>query len=318
MRHFLKKIAIFTSIIIGMVLLVFAMPFDKKFAYHFIKGDCYGQGKYLWDRMAINTTPIDVAFIGSSRTIHAVWESKIEDILEKETKKRLNLANLGYCRLGENLPFILLKDLFKYQKPKICILEIRENPDQLSHPMSGYLADTKDIFSTEMFVNQRVFSDVLHAFTVRLEYIKSRLWVRNEKPEELQGFQYGYGADKSVADKTHLEDLRRKNAEKREKKPDLSFFAQKNLEKTLALAAEKGVKIVFLYLPSYQTPSGKLPSFLDFYQQHGEVWIPPADILENTDFWLDEGHFNDAGSSVLAKWLSGQLHSFQNQHNPIF
>jgi hypothetical protein len=317
MRHFLKKIAVFTSIILGMILLVFAMPFDKKFAYHFIKGDCYGQGKYLWHRMAENPIPIDVAFIGSSRTIHAVWESKIEKFIEKETKKRLNIANLGYCRLGENLPFIILKDLLTYKKPKLCIIEIRENPDQLSHPMSGYLADMEDVFSTEMFVNQRVFADVLHAFTVRLESLKSRLWEGNENNETVN-LQYGYGADKSVADKTHLEDLKGKCAEKQEKKSDLSFFAQKNLEKTFALAAEKGVKIAFLYLPSYQTPSGKLPSFLDFYQQHGKVWIPPAEILENTDLWLDESHLNDTGSDVLAEWLSGQLHSFQNQNNAIF
>jgi hypothetical protein len=318
MRHFLNKIAIFASILIGLILLVFAIPFDKKFAYHFIKGDCYGQGKYLWHRMAINTKPIDVAFIGSSRTIHAVWESKIEDIIAEKSEKRPNLANLGYCRLGENLPFILLNDLLKYKKPKICVLEIRENPDQMSHPMSGYLVDTKDISSPEIFANQRVFSDFLHAFTVRLESIKSRLWERKVNSEEAINFQYGYGADKSVADKTYLENLKRKNAEKLEKEPNLSFFARKNLEKTVALAAEKGVKIVFLYLPAYQTPSEKQPNFLDFYKQYGEVWIPPTKILENTDFWLDEGHFNDAGADAFALWLSGQLQFFQNQHNSIF
>jgi hypothetical protein len=115
-----------------------------------------------------------------------------------------------------------------------------------------------------------------------------------------------------------LENLKIKNAKKRERKPDLSFFAQKNLENTFALAAEKGVKIVFLYLPTYQTQSEKLLNFLNFYKQHGEVWIPPTAILENTDFWLDEGHLNDAGADAFALWLADQLHLFQNQHNSIF
>jgi hypothetical protein len=306
MFYFIKKIFLFSSIVFFSMLLLFTLPMDKGFFYRFIKGDCYGHGAYLWHRMAKNSAPIDIAFIGSSHTIHAVWESKIEDLLEKEGVSKPIIANLGYCRLGENFPYLILKDLLKYRKPRLCIFEIRPAPDAFSHPMFGYLADAEDVLCPEKLLHQRQLSDLIHATNVRLQSVQNYLWT--EKLDIIEGdtSQYGYGADTSRADKSNLSDLR-KRKEKKTKVLELTDFPKKYIEKTMALAAQNQVKVAFLYLPEYGKNMENPPAFMEFYQQYGEVWLPPTSIFENMDYWMDEGHLNDRGAEEMAKWLAEKI-----------
>ena len=79
MKQILLKIALFFSLIMIPIVALFLTPYSKEFAYHYIENDCYNHGAWIFDRITKNKTPIDIAFIGSSHTIHAFQEKKMED-----------------------------------------------------------------------------------------------------------------------------------------------------------------------------------------------------------------------------------------------
>lgn len=312
MRTFLKNTALFC---IGLLLIagaLFILPIDKKFAYRFIRGDCYAHGAWIWQRLAENPAPADVVFVGSSRTIHAVWEKAIEDSLSTIYHKNLHLLNLGYCRLGNNLVYDITREALRFKKAQMLVWEVRETEERHSHPMSGYLEDAGEVFKPAAGLHSHWLTDLWNAGTVRLEYQRARLFGADLWTMPVDSSRYGYGADSTRADAAQLQEIQRKNAAK----PSTSLegmprFPRIYLEKMVDLARQKGVKIAFLYLPAFGAATGE-PANLYWYAQRGRLWIPPRAILNDPANWLDHAHLNDRGAALVAGWLALQLERLPN------
>jgi hypothetical protein len=61
-----------------------------------------------------------------------------------------------------------------------------------------------------------------------------------------------------------------------------------------------------LFFPAYGSQRQK-PSEYEIYRRFGSVLIPPAEILENKDYWFDDSHLNQAGGESLSLWLAKEL-----------
>ena len=98
-------------------------PLDRTFAWHFVKGDCWGHGVWLDDRIGFDDAPVDVAFVGTSRTILGIDDRGIEAMLA-ERGLEVEVVNLGYCRNGRNLHTTVARDLLASKPVRHIVIEV--------------------------------------------------------------------------------------------------------------------------------------------------------------------------------------------------
>jgi len=289
------------------LLALFLTPYSKEFAYHYIEKDCYNHGAWIYDRIAKNTVPIDIAFIGSSHTIHAFQDKKMEKISGSE----FHFANLGYCRYGRNLQYSLLKLLLQHRSPKLIVIEVHEDEEKNSHDIFPYLADTEDLFLSPTFLNKDYFSDIFDGTSARLEYFKST-YIFRKTISETDSRLYGYGESDRIATREELEDnrnawkmrLARKESKSIEQLKIRYPFAY--LDKMIALLNYNNIPFVFVYLPESGSKLN-LPKYAAHYQQFAPLLIPSTEIINEPTYWMDASHLNDKGSDVLSTWMSEKL-----------
>lgn len=309
MKRILLKIALFFSLLILPFLVMIVAPYSEKFAFHYIEKDCYNHGAWIYDRIVQNPTPADVAFIGSSHILHAIQEKKIEELSGTGS----HMVNLGYCRYGRNLEYVVLSLLLKHKSPKLVVIEVHEEEEKDSHDIFPYLASTRDLFLSPTLFNRDYFSDLFYGMSARLEQFKSCCIFRKDYGEPGTE-RYGYASSDRTSTEEELKEnetewtkrLSRnedKTIEKLQAKYPLAY-----LNKTIRLLNEKKIPFLFIYLPEYGSAL-KSPKYAAYYQNKAPLLIPPQHILNDASNWMDAGHFNDKGSGLLSEWMAEQLKS---------
>lgn len=293
---------------LGVVL--FFLPTKNVLKYFGLKDDCIGHGIWMHDRIFENDKKIDVAFVGSSHTISAINDRLLENHFKE---KKINITNLGYCRLGRNLSYIITKELLSKKQPKYLVVEVREKEDRYSHPIFPYMADTKEVIFPALLFNRDIFSDVATHFSYKIELTQDFLYNKKVEKESiiLAKGDYGFGSTNDTVDLEILNDFKIERTSPKSKPSELErnfymAFPRSYLKKISDLCHTNQVELYFLYLPSYGSPSSK-PSEYDTYLQYGEVLFPPADILENPDYWYDPHHLNPAGANELSNWIKKEI-----------
>lgn len=304
MRRLFIHLSIFLLFPFAIIVLLFVIPADKKFAYHFIKTDCYNHSDWIYGRMH-DTASIDIAFIGSSRTIHAIADSLIESLMGKAVNESPHLVNLGYCRFGRNLDFVIVKDLLAAKRVKMLVLEVREDEEPFSHLDFGYIASSLDLLQP-VFINPRYFNDFWKGLQMRVEWAKSGLKVRpiESVSHRILSSIYGYGSSAMSlpANKALPASLPESAAAISVLHEMKMNFPRHYIAEIATLAKANDVRVCFLYIPSYGF-SQHTPSEYLYYRQFGQVLIPPAKIFSNPAYFMDENHLNDQGSAQMAEWL---------------
>ena len=307
MKQILLKIALFFGLLAIPFASLFILPFSEQFAYHYIEHDCYNHGAWIYDRISHNPAPIDIAFIGSSHTIHAYQEKKMEELLGGNCQ----IANLGYCRYGRNLEYILLRMLLEQKSPKMIVFEVHEDEEKNSHDIFPYLAKTSDLLLPPTPIDRDYFADVFHGASARLEYFKAKYIFRKKYPQPYPEL-YGYAAtDRNVSEEELKEN---QNAwQKRLGRSSIQSFEKIQmkyplayLEKMIEMTKEKNIPFLFVYLPEYGSKL-KTPKYAYYYQSIATLLIPPLDIFEDPSNWMDASHLNDKGSGMLSEWMAEQL-----------
>jgi len=307
MKHILLKIALFFSLLAIPFMTLFISPYPEEFAYHYIEHDCYNHGAWIYDRICHNSTPIDIAFIGSSHTIHSYQDKKIEEIIGIN----YHVANLGYCRYGRNLEYTLLRMLLEHKTPKFIVIEVHEDEEKNSHDIFPYLAKTNDLLMTPTAFDRDYFADLFHGASARLEYFKARFIFRKKYPKSSSEL-YGYGTsdrkvtgeelkDNQNAWRKRLEQTQLQAIEKIQMKYPTAY-----LEKMIGLIKEKNIPFLFVYLPEYGSKL-KSPKYASYYQNIAPLLIPPQYIFDDASNWMDASHFNDKGSGLISEWMAEQL-----------
>lgn len=307
MKRPLLKLTLFFILLLIPVVILFNAPYEEEFAYHFIEGDCYNHGAWIFDRICLNPTPIDIAFIGSSHTIHSFQEKKMEDLLSTND----HITNLGYCRAGRNFEYSLLKMLLKYKRPKMVVIEVNEDEAKISHEIFAYIATASDVLGTPTLINKDYFKDVYHAVMARLEYFRAKYIFKRATAEpntELYG--YGNAVNKVTSEEWEQNANAWNRRLNRHAYPQIEKLQVKYsfgyLSKMIKILNEKNIPIVFVYLPESGSRL-KSPKYASYYQNEGPLLIPPTTIFDNQDNWMDATHLNDQGSAILSEWMTQML-----------
>lgn len=292
-------------LVIGCVLCFF-IPTPRIFNYHYIKDDCYNHGSWIYDRIARNNTPVDVAFIGSSHTIHAFNEPIIENKLIG-----MQVVNFGYCRMGRNLQNVFLKDILKYKQPKLVIIEITEEETKNSHDIFPYLAKNTDLFVSKSAINRDYFFDLYHGFVTRFDGVK-QTYIFRKKYTEPDSTIYGYGSSERIAPAEELGNNmaaweKRKNKSSNPTLKNIQLkYPKAYLEAMTKLLDEKDIPFCFVYLREYGSKLKK-PIDTKYYESMAPVLLPPESLYANPELWMDGSHLNDRGAEICSEWIAGTI-----------
>ena len=305
MKKLFRNILLF---LVPVLVLILFLPVHPRLKYIGLKHDCFNHAIWVYDRIFNNPKPVNIAFLGSSHTINGIDDSLIEHRL----MENVSVVNFGYCRLGRNLSYVLLKELLKKKHPEYVFLEVREDEDYFSHPVFPYLASDRDVLFPHLFFDEKILSDIWLHFSYKVELLQDVLFSENILvPVRTNNF--GYAVSSDTASPTALQQVLRKQRKPVSKQTSLIrdfhlSFARGYLKKIHNLCTRRKIKLIFLYLPSYDTSlSLRKPKEYSTYQKYGKVWIPPERILTKQDNWHDEGHLNREGSRELSMWLAGEI-----------
>jgi hypothetical protein len=315
MKKFILYIVVFiVPFVLGSVIL-FIIPPDKKFSYHFVKGECDNKASWIYSRIFEKTENIDIAFSGASQTACAFMDEYIQEELLKNGKD-LKVANLGYCRRGRDIQYVMLKDFFKHKNPKLIIIEVPEDEPKRSHPVFPYLAETTDLFESFTLFNLHYFSNILKGLIVRFEQLRFKVF-NSSNFSNNHKTDFGYIHSEQVVSKEIIQ----QNAEIWKKrlsgsKPKIIrkkelHYSNYYLEKITKLAAQNNCKVLFVYLPESGSKV-EIPFQNEFYREFGNVIFLPDSITNNPKNWQDATHFNDSGAQKVSDFILNKL-----MHNPF-
>lgn len=302
MRRFYLNIFFF---LFPLIVLFYLFPIERRAKFEGLKNDCYNHAIWIYDRIFLNPAQIDIAFIGSSRTINAVDDGLLENLLGEAC-----VSNLGYCRLGMNLQYIIIRDLLSVKNPKEIVLEVREEESYVSHPVFPNLAKEEDILFSYPFFNESYFNDYVEFTEYKLQLVQEKI-LDNRTSVVNHKETHGYTEAILFASQEELDSAKSKS-ERGIKSSDGIYhnlqmqFPEFYLEKIVSLCRENKIALKFLYLPSFGN-GGKLPAELKLYHQYGKVLLAPNEIFATKKNWRDANHLNYLGAEALTRWLKTQL-----------
>ena len=318
MRKLIQNIALFSLPIWILLGILYLQNPPKSYSYTMIQKDCR-TGTWIYKRLFESQVPIDIAFIGTSKTMCDVNDALLEEQLSKTFNLKRKIANLGVCRTGENLHYLIARDLFAQKKPKAIVLELSTKMVSNSHFHFPYLAAFEDVLAAPKIINNDYLGDFVTLGWNRLIYQREKLFGIERKFEEILDdslHSYMLVEKDMVADSADMERVKAKRT------ISLSSAAPKGIgawiyglesripkyyfEEIAHLAQVNGTQLIFLYLPVYGAASDA-PQELNYYQQFGTVWIPPDSVFGDSKLHMDNSHLNNAGATKLNDWLVSQV-----------
>lgn len=292
-----------TLFLLPVLVMVFLFPQDKMHRYASLKDDCNNRAAWMYQRMYQNLLPVDIAFIGSSRTMNSLKEDEMKPITHRK-----QLLNFGYCRYGRNLHYMFIKDLIELKHAKTIILEVRQNENPYPHPVGPYFADNGDALTSYPFFNPNYLKDWSTTLQFKLQLLQEKIWNTAEALQPADA-DYGFLPNLSTTGSAIFE--QEKNERQAEQTSGLKrtfedTYPLHYLQKIAQLCEANNVELLFLYLPSYGLPDTE-PQHAAFYKKHGDIITPPQAILRDVEMWADPNHLNPQGAWLISRWLGEEL-----------
>lgn len=296
-------------LILPLILLIVVVPVNKRLKYLGLKDDCFNHGIWIYDRLYNNKKAVDIAFIGSSHTINGINDKIISQQLEKY---QTQVANFGYCRLGRNLHYTLIKEIINNKKPGSIFIEVREDENRYSHPIAPYIAETKDVIFARPFFNRDLLNDIYDHLSYKVELMQDILF-NNTNEYPIQNQDYGFASSPDTASGLIFREEILKEFVPKSKRDNLERdfymkYPRAYLNSIHRLCRDQNIKLVFIYLRTYGSEMDK-PREYQFYSNLGEILIPPLEIFQDPSNWHDQEHLNQAGAKKLSLWLANKIES---------
>ena len=311
MKKFLLQIWLFSVPVVASAILLFCINPDKQFSYRFVEGECSNKAGWIYDRVFLSHKGLDVVFIGASQTACAVKDELIERRLVKLTGDSLGVASLGYCRGGRDIQYVMLKDVFRHNTPRLVVVEVTEDEPKKSHPVFPYLAETEDLIGSAVFFNQRYIVSLWKGLVIRYEYLRANLFGTCRYSGD-PAANYGYIPNSATAGQDLLQQ-NRLSWERRLHKSKPAFlrtaelhYSQYYLEKIVKMAGKYNSRVMFLYMRESGSRLQE-PMLLDYYRNLAEIIILPDSVFANPVNWADATHLNDSGATLASEQIARQL-----------
>ena len=307
------------NVVVPLLLLlgVMLVPYPSSLRYRSLDGDAE-KFRWVYSRLHEQTAPLDLALIGTSRTMGAVNDSLVQAELERRYGLEIATANLGVSWQGRDMAYLMTRTVLENKACRFLVIEVQESLARTGHPLFGTLAESVDIVEAPLLINRGYFTNLWRLPRREAENVTRYLGLQLGLPVTVEDLG-------TLADRAHFPfshdavpgpaEMARMNAEFEARKqwrvlPEqldgLEFGMPRSyLRKCVALARESGVDLVFLYLPYFGYQGS--PQDEQFFREHGTLLMPPTAILEEAENWYDATHLNTAGNRLISAWLVDEL-----------
>ncbi len=297
------RLAVFLlPLVIGWLLLMIR-PFDAHPGWTYLENNCR-RGYFLHHHLYQESDTLDLAFIGSSRTMCAFNDSLMAE-LGSSHQEAVSVANLGTCFYGRDLQYLIVKRLLNRRPVRQIVLEIRATENPAGNRNFAWFAHAGELWDAPL--NPRYLSNWVAGTEHRLNWIQQQIqgkadtsWKSKTPPT------HAFVPAPSVL-RLSAEDSSKQVRPIMPQQAEPSSFARHYLEKIMVLTQEHGVSLHLVYLPAYSLSPEQEPIYLNFYQKMGETHLPPAHLRHQAAWHMDEGHLNELGASAYTRWLHQEL-----------
>jgi hypothetical protein len=264
----------------------------------------------LYDRIAVDRTTVDIAFIGSSHTVNGV-DAQGEEAALAALGVRAKVANLGMFVMGRDLQLFLVRQLVAHKRPKILVIEINEHVAPLGHPYLPYVADASDMVAAGAPLN--LPKTFLLFLKEQMRGVSDAVLPGRPPPtspagqggwQPLTGVWPGDRGAPSLGDRLETRFGPRLR---------LGLYAATRyyedgaVGRIVRLAAAHGVQVVFLYLPEYRYAADPDPALVRRYGALAPVILIPRALALDRANWFDHAHLNRDGARRLTPVLARAL-----------
>jgi len=287
--------------------------------------------KWIYQRIHFDPTPIDVAFIGTSHTQSSI-DAELVEAAAHEHGHDWHVVNFAVPWLGRDLHYLIARELLENRRVSKLVVEVQESEPRAPHPAFLSLAELGDVVATPAIVNVNYLDNF-----ARLPLRQASLFVRTLAPS-LFGLESDF--DPAHYEGLYWNDTYRPHGfnEARTAVHTAEHFAHPvsklwamfeskqslgrrlnlpglrhslpyrynllYLERLLALAQEKGVEIVFYFVPFFTGP--KAPADQAVLSGYGPILSPQA-VLNDPGSWQNEDHLNVFGARDASRWMGRKL-----------
>lgn len=301
------RLAIFAVLLLVVFLSAVFLPYDRQYAYNQLLSNC-DKGNWMYSRIFLNPTPIDIAFLGTSRTDSGIRDSLLEAIVNQNRDTALHVANFGFCRFGRTLDYLILKDILKKHRPKIVVLEAHPVQTRFSHDDFPCIADTRELLTVKY--HPQYLRQLVKGIMFRLHYHFAVVDKKRPYADEADK-TYLFRAHK-VKEKAALEQKLKIRQKKKAKettglKQKRIDYSSEYVRRIAALADAYGFELKIMYMPGTCTDFPDEPKEAAFYRSLGELWLPPRAVFETPEHCADVDHLTEPGANMLTQWVGEKL-----------
>lgn len=315
---------------IAMFACTLLLPSSEYIRYQAFKGTIFERLSWIYDRLYFDKSTIDVMFVGSSRTGAAVSVNKIEQNL---ADRGLNLAleNISLPSAGYDLRLTKIAlALEAHPEIKMIVFGVNEAMPRDGHQAFGDLGRTNEILHSPLITNRKLPRNL-----AALPFRQLKLAVSSIVPNA-----FGYHADFNQAlysgpkfsvnyleqpedelkQRAFLQSAEHRTAlanESRRRQRQITApilpshlswiefgVSQTYVKRLASMTAERGISLVFLYLPFYEGYDA--PVDADYFTQFGELWN--ANYLKSdAENFGDAAHLSFVGQRKISPWLADKV-----------
>jgi len=313
-----------------------SLPDDAYQRWQLLDGTIHSNARWIYERSRFDPTPIDVVFIGPSRTKAGVNAPRLARALAARGVPS-NVVNFSLPENGRNIDLSIAQQLFRYKKPKLLVLGVIEKPSRFGHSAFKYVADRGLIADPGYLADADYFSDLVY-----LPFRQARLFAadllpgglgltKTFEPARYRGSSIDTTGSIVLPDGTIRDgenpasaaELSRgvKKLEAGEHPPllsdalaDFEFGDERhNVAEIVALAHAHGAEVAFLFLPYFTGPDSLLEQRL--YDRYGPT-LNAGFAAPHAEWFADYGHLTREGARIVTDWLIDPIASLLSSGRP--
>jgi hypothetical protein len=321
---------------IGVVSLVFALcaaasialPHSPYIRFQNLKGTIYDRMGWIYERIHYDDAPIDVAFLGSSRTGAGIYPTLLEPALAARGVSA-RVVNFALPATGFDIRETIALELLSTRPVKLIVFDVGEAFPRDGHEAFGDVASLRELETAPWLVNRTLPRNL-----VRLPLRQISLAFNSVAPDVF-GFRRSFDAARypgSTIDPRSMlnlpEDFDKLGTAEHKAKleaqsrlrhqqlrppflpgrfADIEFGVSRTyVERVAALAASRNAKVVFLYLPFYKGPLAP----------REEAWLKGFGPILKANFMVDDPNFFEDSAhtaatpqvkNALTNWVADQV-----------
>lgn len=305
-----------------------ALPHQPYIRFQNLKGTIYARIVWIYERIHYDPAPINIAFLGSSRTGAGIYPTLIEPALAARGAPR-RVVNFALPSTGFDIRDTIANELLSTRKVDLIVFDVGEIFPRDGHEAFGDVASLKQLATAPWLINRELPKDYLRlplrqislafgslspqAFGFQPTFDPTRYWGSTIDPRNMLNLDENLGKLGTPEHQTKLEaqaGLRRAQLRPSllpARFADIEFGVSRTyVERLIALAKAKKVKIAFLYLPFYKGPTA--PREEVWLAAFGPVW--KANFLANDPHNFEDSAHTAASPEVktaITGWVADQI-----------